>query len=196
MAIDVLTDDPIVNLNQEGVVPEFMSRNFGPVRDELLQMFPWNFAKTRVNVASDGEPAFGWKYSCPVPDGCLRPLEIREGGEFNYPPVPFEYEGNAVLTDYRPPVPLIYVQRVVNPTKFSPLFARTLANRLAWYGAQNITGKTSFINKAERMMVDAFEQGKLAESLASGTPQEQFRSDILTVRGLTSETRDLLSRLE
>lgn len=194
MAIDVLADEAIVDLNQEGVVAEYMSRNFGPVRDELLQMFPWNFAKTRASLASSGAPAFGWTYQCLIPDGCLRPLEIRCNGEFNYDPVPFEYEGDYILTDYTPPVPLIFVQRVTNTTKFSPLFARTLANRLAWYGAQNITGKTSFVNKAETMMVNVFEEGKLAESLASGTPQEQYRSDILTVRGLRADTAETLAR--
>lgn len=194
MAIDVLSDIYINDLSEDGPVPEFMNLNFGPVRDELLQMFPWNFAKSRELVASSGAPAFGWKYQCLQPSDMIAPLEIRCSGEWNYDPVPFEYEGEYILTDYTPPVPLIYTRRVTNASKFSPLFARTLANRLAWYAAQTVTGKDSFITKARDMMFEAFEQGKLAESLAAGTPQEQFRSDILSVRGLTADTAELLAR--
>ena len=194
MAIDLLSDQYINDLSQDGTVPEFIALNFGPVRDELLQMFPWNFAAARALLAQSSTPAFGWKYGCELPADCIIPREIRTNGKFNYDPVPFEYEGSEILTDYTPAVPLIYTKRETNPTKFSPLFSRTLANRLAWYGAQVITGKAGYVARVQQMMLDSFENARLVESLAAGTPQEQWRPDILTVRGLTDDTAVILAR--
>jgi hypothetical protein len=182
LAVDILDDYPLQDLDDEGVVARFLARNFGPVRDELLEMYPWRFATGRYLAPATDEPAFGWTYAAELPDDCVVPREIRTGGKFNGRPVLFEHEGTVLLTDYTPPVPLIYTRRITDPAKFTPLFARCLATRLAFYGAQNITGKESYTNKTLGMFSDAYEQARLAETLKAGSQQEQNRQDILDIR--------------
>ena len=184
MAIDVLEDDPLVSLQDNTVMGRWMSRNYGFVRDETIELFPWNFAKTRVMLpVLNPPPAFGWRYQAQLPEDSIRPLEIREAGHHNAPPIKFEHEGDLILTDYKPPIPLIYLRRVLDPTKFTPLFARVFAMRLARYAAQSVTGKQSYVGKADGLLKDAWEHVRLTDSLASGTPQKQNRYDIIDIRG-------------
>ena len=184
MAIDVLDDDILVSLSDDTTVGRWMNRNYGYVRDEVLEKYPWNFAKRRRLIpALEKPPEFGWDYQYELPSDCIKPLEIRTGGLHNAPPVPFEHEEGVILTNHRPPIPLIYTGRVTDPTRFTPLFARVLAMQLALYAAHSITGKSSYVQKASNLLSEAWEQARLSQSLSAGTPQSQNRHDIIAIRG-------------
>lgn len=183
MAVDVIDDYPLTSLDDDTKVGRFMARNFGPARDEILQRYPWHFAKKRALVAASATaPAFGWDYAYNFPDDCLKPLPLRTDGEWNGQPIPFEVESRQILTDKSGPLKLLYIRRVTAMSQWTPLAARVLANYLALLGAQNITGKSSYAEKASALLRDSLEIAKLADTLEFGSPESQYRYDILDVR--------------
>lgn len=186
MAIDVLDDFPINDLNDPGPVGKFMARNFGPTRDEILHAFPWPFARKYAWLPADTDaPPFGWDYSYTFPADCIKPLPPRKEGKWNGSLIVHEVVADRkIYTNHAAPLPVIYIKREANPSKWSPLFARVLAMQLAVYGSQNITGKGSYTQKAMTMLSAAWENARLAESLTAGTPEPQNRHAIIDVRGV------------
>lgn len=185
MAIDVIEDFPIADLNEDTVVGRWMARNFWRSFDDVLYNYPWYFAKKRIVLAPDAAaPAFGWNYSYTLPTDCVRPLPLRVDGEFNSRPIPHEIEGNKILTDQASSVRLIYIRREVNPGLWTPPFARVLAMTLATGAAMSISGKASYYDKATKMLVTAWENATLADTLSSGSHEAQNRHDIVDIRGV------------
>ena len=130
-------------------------------RDALLEMHDWGFAMRRVALAElvNPNPTATWAYCYAQPNDLLNtvavlpptasddtsstvatplpwsdlPVVYTPGGE--YTPQPFILEsgpdGTDLLYTNQADAVLRYVARVTDPTKFSPLFARTLAHFLA-----------------------------------------------------------------
>jgi hypothetical protein len=183
MAATTLEDSHITSLDEDSVLGRFMASQFGYVRDELLRLHPWSFAKKRIVLSPlEAAPAFGWTYQYQLPSDCLRALPLRQGGYLNGKPVKFEREGSLILTNDGPVLPLQYIRRVTTASEFEPLFARVFGERLAVMASQRITGKASYTEKAmslyQRALADAF----LTNALDGGTPEDQDRSNILDVR--------------
>lgn len=185
VAIDVIDDLPISSLDEEGVVAEWLARNYVFYRDVVLYNFPWPFAKTLVNLsAASSAPEFGWTYAYDLPSDFLRVATLRWQGKFNAPLIPHEVIGRQIHTNYAAPLPLIYIKRVTNAAQFSPGFAQVFAMTLAWFMASNITGKKSYVDKAAGMLQTAIGQATITEGLGAGTPEAQSRHDIVDVRGV------------
>lgn len=184
-AIDIIHDVPLAALDDDNKVGRFMARNFGLARDQILESWPWRIARARASLAADGTaPSFGWDYSYTLPTDCLKPLPLRYNGEWNGVPVPHELEGDKILCDQSGPLYFRYIKRETNVTKFTPLLARVISARLAVLASQNITGKSSYLEAAKLEFQDAWEAATLSESLANGTPEFQYRDDIIAIREL------------
>jgi hypothetical protein len=199
LAIDILDDYPIADLEEDTVVGRFMARNFWRAFDDVLYAYPWYFARARDILAADAvEPDFGWDYSYTLPSDCVRPLPLRRNGDWNDVPIPYEIEGNKLLTDQADPLYFNYISRVENPGLWTPPFVRVLAMTLAVYGAQSITGKESYSAKAEQLLAAAWERATLADTLASGTPEAQNRHNVVNIRGvgMPSATSSLVRTVE
>jgi hypothetical protein len=185
MAIDVLEDYPISSLTESGPVAEFMYRNFGRVRDSVQQAFPYPFSLELVNLAKDGtDPAFGWDYRYEVPSDFIAIHRLSESGTHNAPPIRHQLIGRYIHTNYDAPLPLVYIKRVTNVALWTPLAADVLAMTLAVRGAMNITGKSSYYQKASNLLAVATENARLAETLGAGTPESQNRHAIIDIRGV------------
>lgn len=185
LAASILDDQPVTSLSDDTTVARFMARWFGPARDALLQKYPWHFAKDRKLLASDSPgPAFGWSESYTIPSDWVRVLPLTEDGEWGGREIPYEVEGGKILTDAKAPLKVRGIKRVTNAAKFPPLFVAMLSARLALLGALNITGKSSYADKARSLYLEAVEDYKLVDTLESGTPEPQDRHDIIDVRGV------------
>jgi hypothetical protein len=184
-AVTTLDESALTTLDDGSALGRFMSREFGFVRDELLRTFPWNFAKRRKLVpALASSPEFGYKYQYQMPEDCLRVLPLSCDGIHDNPPVKHEVEGRMILTDLAAPLKLKYVAKVTNASEFDPLFARALGQLLALMAAHRVTGKTAYVTKAEGLYREALFNAFHVNSLESGTPESQYRSSILDVRGV------------
>lgn len=185
IAIDILDDVALTDLNQGGTVANFMARNFGPARDWLQQVYPAHFTKAYTQLAVDfTDPAFGWYYSYTPPADCIRVLPLRADGAWNGALIAYEMVGGKIYTNQSAPLNLVYIAKKTNAAQFPPAFARLLACRLALLAAQNITGKTSYVEKAKGLYDEAMEFYRLTDSLESGTPEDQYDDNIVAVRGV------------
>lgn len=129
-------------------------------RDSLLERHDWSFAMKRTTLAllsvNGGAPQ--WAYCYAQPDDLLNAIAVLDptaqddtsvgllmsytGANFEtpyprggvYTPQPFILESAADGTDVvytnQPGATMRYVQRITDPTKFSPLFVETLAMAL------------------------------------------------------------------
>lgn len=189
MAATALDERYITSLDQETTFARFVAANFGYVRDEVLRMYPWAFAMKRAALPASAEtPAFGYKYSYPVPTDCLRVLPLRCNGLLNGAPIKYEYESRALLTDAEAPLLVRYIRRVTNPAEFDPLFARVFGLHIAYLAANRVTGKTSFMDRIGRALLQALQEAKHVDSLERGTQEDQHGPDndlanVLSIRG-------------
>jgi len=124
---------------------------YGPARMEALEMFAWDFARTRAKLAQlASNPSRVWAFAYALPSDCVRPLRIPPYNSGRQLPLPyddqdgariddnergsatFQIEGQALLTN-EPEAELIYTRDVVDVTRFSPTFATALSYVLAAY---------------------------------------------------------------
>lgn len=192
MAAGLLDEYHISDLDDDHPMARFMAREFGYVRDEFLQLYPWHFATTRASLPEVlPAPAFGWLRAFQRPHDCIRMLPLRVGGFKDGPEVPHEVESGRVLTDAVAPLLVRYVKREIDLTKWSPLAARALACRLAMFAATRVTGKTGYYQKAQQAYQEALTLAMHADSLERG-PSEYVLSGhgtsvqetVMSVRGV------------
>lgn len=149
-ALAKLGQDPVSSLNSSEKRLKTALTLFDSVRDELMQVYPWNFCTHREywNPAKikdeNGEevlltPAFGFKYQYRLPKDFLRLLEC---AELNYlwcgdcrEPV---LEGGYLLANHGGPLKVIYSRIVPEEQKWNPLFVNAFCCKLAFELCPNV----------------------------------------------------------
>lgn len=170
MAATALDERFITSLDQGTTLATFVASQFGYVRDEMLRVYPWAFAKKRAALAADPvAPEFGYRYQYRLPADCLRLLPVRTGGRVDGAPVEYELESGFILTNEPAPLRVRYIRRVVVPTEFDALFARAMGMKLALLAAHRVTGKASYMDRVSGMLAQAMSDAFLVDSQESGT---------------------------
>ena len=122
---------------------------YSDVRDHLLTLYSWGFAKTTRALSLKAEVPTEWLYMFDYPSDCLRVHYIipPESGKnivtgtgiatprIDYEPIPYEIAtgddgSRRILTDYEDSY-ISYTKKVTNTTLFDPLFDQALAWALA-----------------------------------------------------------------
>lgn len=151
-------------------------RNYAQTRDEILEMHPWNFAKTRVSINKMTEnPAFGWKYQYALPEDFIRLHPVQDGGTFEGDMVPHEIESykvastgvrhRVIVTDQVQPLKVMYTARITDTSHFSPLFTRALVAQLCVYTAYGVTRKMTFVNNAKDTLKSVLLAARASDNL-------------------------------
>lgn len=131
----------IASLTEAGREAETCNLLYTQVRDALLQEHPWNFAIGRKTLSQDGSsPAFEFDNAFQLPSDCLRALMLFDSDER------WKVEGSLLVTDAST-AKLIYIKKITDPAKFTPLFTELLKTRLAHELCEVITGST--VKKSE-----------------------------------------------
>lgn len=183
MALDMLDEAPISSPSEDTSVRLWFSRNFAQTRDSELRKFAWNFALARVQLAASVEaPAWRWLYKYELPGDCLRMMALRQDGALNGTLIPYELEGEAILTDAIAPLKLRYIKRVTTTGLWDTLFVDVVAAKLAAKMAHWITGKSSYAQFAEQNYQQTLREARRIDAL------EQFQEDldqnnVILVRG-------------
>lgn len=141
---------------------EHCARFYPIARDSLLEMHAWNFATTRVELASLGSGWPEWQYCYACPGDAVNLLAILDPnasddysvgnnygftqsgiplvGSGTYTPQTFAQEtlsdGTVVIYTNQENAVLRYTRTVTDTTTFSPLFV----DALAWYLASYLAG--------------------------------------------------------
>lgn len=188
MASQILDDVQLSSLDDDTVIGRYMAREFGYVRDELLQEYPWAFAKAlAVQAPNEAPPPFGWASAFDLPADCLS-LRWASDQPYRDNNRRFKYElaGNTVYCDAKSRLYVKYTRRVTDPARFTPLFARCLGTRLAVDMAQRVTGKVGFLDRARSMYNDVLARALMSDAMERG-PEEDYvtaSEHVLDIRGI------------
>lgn len=176
---------------------EHCSRFYPIARDSLLELHAWNFATTRVQLASLGSGWPEWQYCYASPTDAINLLAVLDpnaandysvGNNFGftqsgiplvgsgtYTPQPFSQEtladGTLVIYTNQENAVLRYTRSVTDTTIFSPLFVDALTWYLASYLAGPIIKGDQGAAEAKRCMQMAV--GMLAKATASDANQRR-----------------------
>jgi len=163
-----LTDD-----TKEGILA---NQQYDIVRQDMLSNHPWNFAISRVALASTGNtPAFEFDNEFAIPNDVLRILNIE------MPIEDFRVESNAidgtrVILSNFDDVKIKYIRNIEDVSQFPPYFVEAMAARFAAEFAFNLTGKTSVAK-----LMFALSEQKLRSARGydaqEGTPEEISTTD-------------------
>lgn len=194
IALDMIKEAPIQQMDDNRAAARWMSRNFYPYRDFVLSTHPWRFALKRASLAADSTaPEFGWDNRYQLPSDCLRPLAPRFQGALDGRLIPHEVEAGFVLTNAPAPLLLRYISRTENISQYSntPLFVEAFAAKLAAGIAHWMTGKQGMAERAEVIFREALEAARFMES-NQGTPAQQYANayDDARFEYTKSNTRD------
>lgn len=112
-------------LGEAGIEGESFAFMYPHQRDKMLTSHPWNFAIKRSQLSSDTTaPAFQYANQYHLPSDYLRAVKLYNTHE------KWIVESDRLLTDASP-ANLVYIARITDVTKFSPLFQEALAADLA-----------------------------------------------------------------
>lgn len=127
-------------------------------RDVALEEFPQTFSTRRETLTLTDNPSGSWAYAYFKPNNCVAALRLLPGAEEITPgaiysdpylstDLPFEMEtdatGREIILTNTPNAVLLFTIRVVDPGRFSALFADALVFLLASYLAGPVLkGKT------------------------------------------------------
>jgi hypothetical protein len=116
----------ILDLNEDTVQARLCKEQYGKVRDDLLRSHPWNFAIKRATlVANTTTPAYEFSYTLPLPNDCLRVLEV------NGENIQWQKEGQALVSNEQT-LGIKYIAQITVAGEFDAIFREVLACKLAY----------------------------------------------------------------
>lgn len=167
--------------------------HYAHLRDSLLAMCDWPFARKRAALAllSETERS-GWDYAYSLPLDCLVPRRVWSGeiAQRRLRPdqrVPFGLEaddsgsGRILLTDEQG-AKLLYTARVEDPLLFHPLFTEALVWWLAAELALALKAKDALELRARQRYELALSRAQ-AHAAAEGEQDVEPEPDFITGRG-------------
>lgn len=156
LAVSRLGDDASISSIDppEGSPQAEHCARFWPIaRDTLLQSHPWSFATSRSTLAALTPETDAWAYAYAMPSNCLLVLSVQhyeapdyglnESTEYGiampsaYSPQPFAAEvfadGTPVILTNQEEAAARYIRRVMDPSRYSPMFVEAASWLLASY---------------------------------------------------------------
>jgi hypothetical protein len=143
-----------INPPDGSVESGYCARYYPVARQELLEMQPWSFAKTRVALSAlSTNPSSVWTYAYSAPSDMIQPqrilttstldvygffpfgglLRADEAALFSERGSAMFDNENGVLLTHEPNAVLLYTRDVTDTSKFSPGFTVALSYLLASY---------------------------------------------------------------
>jgi len=160
-ALDKVGYGAITSFTDGTKTSSLAQRTWVIVLDAVLRDHPWNFAVVRTILASTtSTPSWGFSYKFPLPDDCLRVLDVLDLSAGEY-----QIEGRFILAD-EDTLYLRYISRITDTSKYDGLFIECLASRLAVEMCESLTQsnakKNIFIQEYQELLsrakyVDAVE---------------------------------------
>ena len=170
----------ITSLTENSVNARTMNVAFEPVRDALLEKYPWRFAIKRTQLAASATtPDFGKARAFPLPSDFIR-LHTPYP-ETNYNDRDWEIEGNEILTHDSAPLDIRYIALITDPNEMTPLFREALSLSLAEEICEEITqSNTKLVNitAARKLIIREARASNAFQTIANEAPDDTW----ITVR--------------
>jgi len=158
--------ESITSFNDNSKQARLCKEQYPKLRDKLLQSHYWNFAIKRAELATvSPPPLFGFSLKYQIPSDSLSVIHLNEQ-DFR-----FKVEDQFLLTNVSG-VRILYVAKITDVSKFTPMFAELLALDIAINLAMSLTQKRTL--RAD-LIVDRKE---LVRDVRSADGQEGFIDDL------------------
>lgn len=170
------------NLNYQGLVSSHAqdeavvcALHFARVRDKLLSLYPWVFARKSASLNGSTENNVGWSYSSALPSDCLAVLAVTDNlnnGEL----IDYEVINGSVYTNSRA-ITLRYTAQITDTTVFPSVFCEALTSYLAAEIAPSVVGETSaaeFAIKKGQLAISEARQLGLIRAEVNLTPKDEL----------------------
>ncbi|MGX1353368.1 hypothetical protein AB7M49_006989 [Bradyrhizobium elkanii] len=179
LALTNLGKDNINALSEPTAEARACNQYYEHTRDVLLQGYPWRFAGKTASLAELTNDKLGtWRYAYKRPIDCLKVRWIRR--EYSVTDHcrqtleeelsnPYEIEGETLYCNLSPAF-LRYTWRLVDPTKFSPLFVEALSWHLAVKLAMPLT-------RDPKVRADAFQLATRTQGAAEMADANEVREN-------------------
>ena len=132
------------------------------VRDRLLQLYPWTFARKNVDLSSSLTGAAGWAYGFNLPTDCLTVLTVLANVEGSIIPVEWEQSGNTIFCSHSQ-ITVRYTSQSQNlsewPATFKDAFVYLLASEIMLAVAPANEGTLNAIKGFEEAATAIISQG-------------------------------------
>lgn len=154
--------------------PARLCANIYPyVRDEMLRLHPWNFAKKRIVLSPEvAKPEFGYEHQYIIPADFVRMLEVNgtpSQSAFGWP-AGYEIENGKILTN-QSRLYLRYIYQNHNPNTWEPTFVRLVIAALKRALAYAITRDPAAVSSASQDWALALQMAKTVNGIEQ-PPQE------------------------
>ena len=150
LALTAIGHKTIANIDEQSEGARKCKVYYQQAVDATLRSYNWNCAMARATLAQDSSPpAFGYAYQYPLPNDCLRVLQLERLD------LEFKVEGRKLLTN-EGTAKILYIKRI-GAGEMDPLLVDAVAARLAAelaYAMSNSPGLA-------QMMLEIYERKKL-----------------------------------
>lgn len=185
LALSNIGKDNIQALGDAGAEARACRQFYEHTRDLLLQTYPWRWAgKTQSLAEVTNDKPGAWAYAYSKPNDCLKIRYVRpeysedeidiEGAKTDSFGIAHEVEGDTIYTDISPAF-LRYTYRIVDPSKYPPLFVEALAWHLAVRLAMPLTRDPAVRKEAFNIA-----NGAQAVAQTADANEERETSDIVS----------------
>ncbi len=170
--------------NDDSKAARVASQIFDHVRDRELAKYIWKFALCRrriIEYISD-EPRGSYRYAYAKPVDWLKTVWISdltlgtEEAANTVVEADWSHEGDYIVTNIAPPLPLQYLRRVTDTTKYDVLFSAALSKALAMEMADALTNSTAKWEKARAEYREAIAEARRSNAVLD-PPRLQSTSD-------------------
>jgi hypothetical protein len=144
-ALSWLGGNKIISLNDDTVEASLCKANYTQLRDAVLEEGKWTFATRRYQLPrSATPPAYGYSYAFEIPPEILTVISATRNADNKNRTDDLDWrrEEGRILCDSA----TLYckaIVRIIDPTKFTPMFVQALAARLAADICMTLTESTT-----------------------------------------------------
>ncbi len=162
MALAYLGVTAITSVSEGSVSANRVGNFYDRVRGQLLEKFPWNFAKKMMALSQTTEPATGdYDYAYTLPSDCLKPLSTNQDADYRIfgNTLLISYD-DSELTDDDDLLYLTYIYQIEDESLYSELFVKLFSLALAVELAPQFAVSTGKIEVLEAKHLDAMAEAE------------------------------------
>ena len=152
------------------------------VRDRLLGLYPWTFARKNATLSTTTANISSWLLSYQKPDDCLKVLEVISNGE----PVDYEEAGENICVNATSPK-VTYTAQILDVDKwagaFVDVYCYSLAQEIILATTRDVEAVQVLEQKAQSLIREAVKTGAIRYDVKIPLSEEIYNRAISLVRG-------------
>lgn len=157
-------------------------RGSDSVRDRLLSLYTWEFARRSSVLEERAGSSDGWEYGYKVPDDCMKVISVQKDGAS----VEYEALGDVVYCNAEYPV-LKYTGQVSDvrrwPGAFADVFAYSLAQEIVLATTGNAETVQLLEQKTQILIQTAIQTGAIRAEIRIPLKEELYNRAITLLKG-------------